>query len=370
MQQAALRVAATLQNGTVTLHGYKMSLAREGLLRWGRASGREALVNWTFEVAAAEGLRPGGPLNDRRDPFNCLGFWLYHVDGEEAWKPGLIEQTAAYRKSVSRSPEGAVEHPRGTRRGGGQAMLIDALQDYSSRMAMLGRLAGDESAFEEAVLQHRIYRAVVREPDTGLWRQGRGWSTDRNELSPGTWSRGHGWLIRGMVDTLILLPAESAEAAEMRRYLKELADALLKVQQPNGMWHCLLTRPPSQSPPEASGAALIAGNLAIAVRHGFLPAEPYTSAARRAFERLPDFVDENGVVHSVSPGPGPLSEEAPWMVDRFEPGDEHGPFAIFFAALGESLLNEAQESAASAAEAANDSSIGERGNPRSKDRTP
>jgi hypothetical protein len=218
-------------------------------------------------------------------------------------------------------------------------MLIDALQDYSSRMAMLGQVTGDASAFAEAVAQYRIYRQVVRDPESGLWCQGRGWREDRSALSPGHWSRGHGWLIRGMVDTLLLLPRESAEAMELRGYLKELADALVRVQQPDGMWHCLMNRSPSESPPEVSGTALIAGNLAIAVAEGFLEADTYEAAARRAFTALPRFVNAQGQVQSVSPGPGPLSEEEPWMVDAFEPGDEHGPFAILVAALGEELLD-------------------------------
>ncbi len=40
-------------------------------------------------------------------------------------------------------------------------------------------------------------------------------------------------------------------------------------------------------------------------------------------------------MRSVSPGPGPLETEAPWQVHAFPPGDEHGPFAILFAALGQ-----------------------------------
>ena len=145
-------------------------------------------------------------------------------------------------------------------------------------------------------------------------------------------------MIRGMVDTLLLLPPESEEAAEMRGYLREVADALLEVQQPDGMWHCLLHRPAADSPPETSGTALIAGNLAIAVASGFLDREPYTEAAKRAFAALPEYIDADGTIRSVSPGPGPLSEVEPWAVERFPPGDEHGPFAIFFAALGEERL--------------------------------
>jgi len=338
LQSAAVRVAEGLEHGTVPPHSYKGSLALEGLLRWAEASGREDWERRAFAMAAERGLTPGSPANRRRGPFNCLVWWLYRASGDEVWLPGFVEQTKAYREEVARSPEGAIEHPRSAKRGGGQALLIDALQDYASRMAMLGVATGDASAFEEAVRQHRLYRAVVRDPESGLWCQGRGWMEDPRELSPGHWSRGHGWLIRGMVDTLLLLPEGSDEAAEMKRYLRELADALVAKQQPGGMWHCLMNRPPDESPPEVSGTALIAGNFGIALGAGFLEGEEYEQAARKAFAALPEYVREDGVVESVSPGPGPLSEEEPWMVDEFEPGDPHGPFAMLFAALGEAVM--------------------------------
>jgi rhamnogalacturonyl hydrolase YesR len=336
--EAATRVANSLVDSQVSLQHYQRSLAMEGLLRWAHATASDQRVNWVFEEAAEAGLTPGSKENFRRGPFNSLVFWMAEISGDEKWLPGFIEQTKTYRQSVHRSREGAIEHPRGKQRDGGDSMLIDALQDYSSRMAMLGHLIGDTTCFGEAVAQHRIYREIVRDPETGLWCQGRGWGNDPAALSPGAWSRGHGWLIRGMVDTLLFLPAQSSEAEEMRRTLRELADALIDVQQPDGMWHCLLNRPASESPPETSGTALIAGNMAIAVAEGFLEGAKYSQSAERAFAALPNYVDPNGVVLSVSPGPGPLSDEGPWLVEEFSAGDPHGPFAILFAALGEYRL--------------------------------
>ncbi|QDV25250.1 glycoside hydrolase family 88 protein [Aureliella helgolandensis] len=340
---AATRVASSLVEGNVSLQHYKRSLALEGLLRWAQAAGDEPHVQSVFKQAAEAGITPGSDGSFRRGPFNCLVFWLYEVSGDENWLPGFLQQTKKYYRTVHRGCEGAIEHPRGEQRGGGNSMLIDALQDYSSRMAMLGRLTEDEAYFVEAVTQHRIYRDIVRDPTTGLWCQGRGWGEDPTALSPGAWSRGHGWLIRGMVDTLLLMPPQSSEAEELRGYLRELADALIRVQQADGMWHCLLNRPASESPAETSGTALIAGNLAIAVAENFLEGDQYSHAAKRAFAALPRYVDQDGVVLSVSPGPGPLSEEEPWLVQEFPAGDQHGPFAILFAALGEQRLSDAEK---------------------------
>jgi unsaturated rhamnogalacturonyl hydrolase len=200
-------------------------------------------------------------------------------------------------------------------------------------MARAGALSHDNAYFAEAARQLRLYRSLVRDPQTGLWHQGRGWINGQPEaISPGVWSRGHGWLLRGLTAALAVMPRDSAEYREMQQTLVELTDALLARQQPSGMWHCLLDRPPTASPAESSGTAMIATALARASREGTLSGDKYRDAARRAFQALPAYVDAAGVVLSVSPGPGPLESETPWLVDSFPPGNDHGTFALMFAA--------------------------------------
>ena len=75
----------------------------------------------------------------------------------------------------------------------------------------------------------------------------------------------------------------------------------------------------------------------------FLEGEKYAEASRQAFAVLPKYVDDRGVVHLVSPGPGPLSDEKPWAVKEFPADDEHGSFAIPCAALGEERLRRAEK---------------------------
>ena len=212
-------------------------------------------------------------------------------------------------------------------------MLLDSMQEYTARMARAGAMTGEVAYFAEAAKQIRLYRSIVRDPKTGLWHQGRGWLKDQPAgISPGTWSRGHGWLLRGLTAALAEMPRESNEYREMQTTLVELADALLSRQQPSGMWHCLLDRPPEASPAESSGTAMIATALARASREGTLAGDKYRDAARRAFAALAAYVDSDGVVLSVSPGPGPLESEEPWLVDNFPPGNDHGTFALMYAA--------------------------------------
>lgn len=337
--EAAETITRAWLTGAPLATGYKRALLLEAVIRLHLATGDRDGLNRAVERARELGYTAESTGVRSREPFNCLPYWLYQATGDSAWAPGIIRENVAYFQSVERSPEGAILHPRSPKRGGGHAVLIDALQDYTFRLAVLGRLTGETRYFAEAARQYDLYAGIVRDPPTGLWAQGRGWGEDPEALSPGAWSRGHGWLIRGLVDTLLLLPPDEEAATAVRGRLEDLAQALVRVQLPSGLWPCLLHLPPEASPPEVSGTALIAGNLALAVAEGWLPDEPYARAARRAFAALPAFVEDDGTVRSVSPGPGPLSELGPWQVASFPPGDEHGPFAILFAALGETRLD-------------------------------
>ena len=57
----------------------------------------------------------------------------------------------------------------------------------------------------------------------------------------------------------------------MTGVFRELADALLKYQQPNGMWYQVADRPEAEKNyPETSGSSIIAYGLAKAVSMGIL----------------------------------------------------------------------------------------------------
>ncbi len=187
--------------------------------------------------------------------------------------------------------------------------------------------------YREAAEQIRLYREIVRDPATGLWHQGRGWLSGQPQvISPGAWSRGHGWLLRGLSAAVIEIPRERPEFRELRMACEELADALLTRQQPGGLWPCLLDREPGASPLETSGSAMIAAALSRMWRAGVLSDARYRDAARRTFATLPAYVDAAGLVLSTSPGPGPLESEEKYFTTSFPPGNDHGTFALMFAA--------------------------------------
>lgn len=318
-------------------HAYTYDLALQLVLRLDEAIGEPAHRQLVADEIAYRGWTATTRVPWRKEPFGSLSWeWARANSGQERFA-AFAAEAEDMRRTLPRTHDGIVTHPRGDKRGGGDAVLLDSFAEYASRIARGASVTGDATLRADVAKQVRLHRDLLRDPASGLWRQGRGWpSAERpEELSPGTWSRGQGWLVRGLVAAIEVLPPGS-ERDTVRDVLIEEFTALAQAQQPSGLWHALPHRPPHESGPETSGSGLIAGAFLDAVRLGIVPADPWRERGLRAVAALLPHVDADGVVHQACQGPGPLSDETPWRALSFAPGDPHGPgtvLAAFTAAL-------------------------------------
>lgn len=308
-------------------------LILEALLELSDVTGDPRYRDHTLKKAAARGWTPQSQIDFEGQSFGCLSYGLFQATKDPGWLEVFVSQSARCLKEEDRNELGAVVHPRGRERGGGHAMLIDSAQEHFARMARAGKHSGDAAFFQESARQVALYRKILRDESSGLWHQGRGWISGKpEEISPGAWSRGHGWLLRGLSTAVTETPRDRPEFAELQSVCRELADALLPLQQPGGLWPCLLSHPAAKSPLESSGTAMIATAFSKLWRAGVLPDDRVRDAARRAFAVLPAYVRADGQVLGVSPGPGPLESLDAYFTQSFPPGNDHGTFALLFAA--------------------------------------
>ena len=314
---------------------YHLDFTLEAMLMLDEVRGETRYLPVVEGVWATRGLASGDTINFRSQPFCALNFALFQASGDSTFVAPFLHESERFFQEVGRSPEGAITHKF---EQPGRYLLIDYLKEYVSRMAKAAYLSGEARYAEEAAQQVRLYRQLLRDPETGLYVQGRGWLDDPMALSPGAWSRGQGWLMHGLTDALRWLPPGSVAAQEVQAALAELAAALLARQDAQGMWHQLVHLPPGQSYPESSGTALIAYALARAVHEGWLPEEPYAAAAQGAFVALRAYVGPEGEVHGTCRGPGPLASLEGYLDTPPPDTDPHGPPALLWALAGEILL--------------------------------
>jgi rhamnogalacturonyl hydrolase YesR len=325
------RVAQRVISANRIWGNYTLDLSLEALLALDRATGTPVYLPYVQHVFSARKQPPGAVVRFETQPFCHVTYALYQATHDERCIAPFVAESLRYYRTVPRSPEGAVLHRCSD---GGERLLIDMLQDYAARMARAGTLSDDAELQDECIRQFRLYRALLRDPLTGLYSQGRGWLEDPDVLSPGAWSRGHGWLVRGMVAALAALPADSRWAAELRSYLAELIGALVARQDADGMWHQLLHLPLEESCPESSGTGLICHALAEAATEGWCDIESTRSTAVRAFNGLAHHVDDEGIVHDACRGPGPLRSIDGYKRTPAAPDDPHGAPAVLFACAG------------------------------------
>ncbi len=314
---------------------YRYELGLEAALSYAEATGNEHAVNEVFEIARELGVAPEANISWKTQPFGCLTWALYEASKDERWLDAFRNQTNDLLQNVWRGPDDELLHPRGKSRGGGYAMLIDAMQEYVARMARMAAVSpqGQSPYLNEVVKQCEYYRATLRYRQNGLWSQGRGWVMEFPEqLSPGAWSRGHGWLLQGFTRALEVLPENSEAQEVVQSNFRELCASLLPLQQPDGSWHTMLSRDPAESPIDISGTAMIATAMSKGMRKGWLQNPAYAVAAEKSFALLPKYVTAEGKVLSVSPGPGPLRSEEDYLVKDFPADNDHGIFAVLFAA--------------------------------------
>jgi rhamnogalacturonyl hydrolase YesR len=98
------------------------------------------------------------------------------------------------------------------------------------------------------------------------------------------WSRGEGWVMAGLARTLEYLPKDDPARATYVRQLQEMAAAVTKIQQPDGLWTAGLLDPAAyNNQPEISGSALMTFGMAWGINNGILDRKTYTPVVTRAW---------------------------------------------------------------------------------------
>ena len=136
------------------------------------------------------------------------------------------------------------------------------------------------------------------------------------------WSRGNGWVMAGLVRTLQYLPMNHPDRTRFEALFKEMAEKILTLQQPDGLWRSSLLDPDSFPAKETSGSGFFIYALAWGVNQGLLDRTKFEPAVRKAWSALVGCVDTDGKLTHVQPvgsDPKKFAEDstAPYGVGAF-----------------------------------------------------
>ncbi|MCF3108143.1 glycoside hydrolase family 88 protein [Niabella sp. CC-SYL272] len=184
---------------------------------------------------------------------------------------------------------------------------IDAIQMAMPVFARLGAVYGDKKYSDK---MYALYAFTKNNHGgNGLYnKEEHLWWRDKDFVPPYKepngrncyWSRGNGWVFAALVRVLDILPKSDPHYNEYLQDFKDMAAALLTVQQPDGLWTASLLDPGHYGGKEITGSALFTYGFAWGVRRGILDRSRYLPAASKAWNTMVrDAVHKNGFLGYV-----------------------------------------------------------------------
>ncbi len=139
---------------------------------------------------------------------------------------------------------------------------------------------------------------------------------------PFVWGRGDGWMAAAMPITLKHLSSRDPLFPGVLAGYRRMMAALLRHQRADGLWGQLIDDPASWS--GTSGSAMFTFAFISGVRHGWLDAEAYGPAARRAWLALTERLDADCDLRDVCIGTGKKNDHQYYLDRSRLVGDAHG----------------------------------------------
>lgn len=100
------------------------------------------------------------------------------------------------------------------------------------------------------------------------------------------WARGDGWVFAGLAKVLKDMPKDYPNRKVFVQHYLDMAEALIKYQQPEGYWTRSIMDPQHAPGPETSGTAFFTYGLLWGINNGYLKEKKYAPAAMKAWKYL------------------------------------------------------------------------------------
>jgi rhamnogalacturonyl hydrolase YesR len=165
----------------------------------------------------------------------------------------------------------------------------DGLYMVMPVMTKLYSVTGDRQYLEKLHQYFEYANSIMYDAGEQLYYRDAKYVYPKHASSNGKkdfWSRGDGWVFAGLARMLDELPADDPHRAEYVARFQGMAQALKKVQQPQGYWTRSLLDAQHAPGPETSGTAFFTYGFAWGINHGVLPREEYLPVVRKGWDYL------------------------------------------------------------------------------------
>jgi unsaturated rhamnogalacturonyl hydrolase len=227
--------------------------------------------------------------------------WVYEATNQEKFRFAADTLRRQLREQP-RTKEGGFWHKKIYP----YQMWLDGLFMGAPFYALYAKTFNEQDAFDDIANQFIWIANHTRDPKTGLhyhaWDESREqrWANRQTGTSPHFWGRALGWYAMALVDVLDYFPADHPKRAEIIGILRQLADAVAKVQDSRtGLWYQVVDLPDREGNYlESSASLMFSYSFAKGVNNGHLDRR-FLDIAQRAFNGIIKHkvtVDEQGFI--------------------------------------------------------------------------
>ncbi|HLF24922.1 MAG TPA: glycoside hydrolase family 88 protein [Anaerolineae bacterium] len=213
----------------------------------------------------------------------------------------FAQKVAGYMLNIAqRTADGALAHEPHT-------VWDDTLLGAIPFLVKMNEVSGDPVYLEEAITQTIKHANHLQDPLSGLYRHA--WDERQSGVWGSVhWGRGNGWVLLADVDLLANISVTHPLRSTVLSIMQKQASGLVGLQDANGLWHTVVTRPSSYL--ETSGSALIGYAFKRGAQAGWLDMNLYSGAARAAALGVWRKTLADGAVTDVSAPTGPMLNES------------------------------------------------------------
>lgn len=213
---------------------------------------------------------------------------------------GRLLNDSAYAAAAARNVEYLLHHAPKTA-DGARYQLAGASEVWADSLGMGPYVLARAGYVEEAFAFYEAAKKRLFDPETGLCRHK--WDEARGAyVQPAHWGVGNGWALVGLMRMVLALQENGDDRAWLAAAeYRQLLDAVLGTQRPDGLFHHYLDDPESFVETEAT--EMVAYSIYQMVSCGCLPAGGYLERAERARQGVLGKVDELGLVQGCAASP-------------------------------------------------------------------
>jgi len=184
---------------------------------------------------------------------------------------------------------------------------IDALQMAMPVFTRLGVIYNDTSYFRKmydlyAFAKYRHGGSGLYNPVEKLWWRDKDFVPPYKEPNGANcyWSRGNGWVVAALLRTMQYLPKSDLHYNEYLNDYKNMLQALLPLQRPDGYWNVSLADATNYGGKELTGTALFVYGMAWGINNGLIDRKTYLPVLLKAWNAMvKDCVHPNGFLGFV-----------------------------------------------------------------------